>query len=550
MNDYNRECKIPSPAIDCDTDYKYRTIDGTCNNLKHPQWGSASTAQARFLEAHYDNGYDSPRNTGTHGAKLPSARVISNILHRSTEKTDFDPHLTVMHMSYGQYLDHDLIATPIVMGINNSDLQCCGVDEIGPECIPIDIPTDDPYYNRSCMSLTRSSPAPRVDRVPGAREQLNEVTSYIDASTVYGSDDEIAASLRTFKKGLLITESHERLPSGGKSKCFLETEADYCQKAGDKRVNVVPNLGALHLLFVREHNRIAERLAAINPSWNDETIYQESRKIVSAITQHITYNEYLPEILGQRHMEMYGLYSNTSGFHRIYDEKLDASVRNVVGAAAFRFGHSQVPNHQAVFDKYRRPTMVKPIEQTYHRPHMCAMWNGRGADGLMRWLTTAHSTASDRFFESGVRDKLFQDKDKISMDLPAVNIQRGRDHGLPGYNKWREWCNLPVAKTFSQLRDHDRHTTKLLSQLYRFTYLIDRHPDDIDLFAGAMAETTIPDSLVGPTFACILSMQFQALKRGDRFWYENPFRKTGFNQDEVVRLTAKTYDSISGVRIL
>ena len=72
-----------------------------------------------------------------------------------------------------------------------------------------------------------------------------------------------------------------------------------------------------------------------------------------------------------------------------------------------------------------------------------------------------------RFFESGVRDKLFEDKDKISMDLPAVNIQRGRDHGISGYNKWRRWCNLPEAKTFGSLRDHDPNVARLLSGVYR-----------------------------------------------------------------------------------
>ena len=111
---------------------------------------------------------------------------------------------------------------------------------------------------------------------------------------------------------------------------------------GDTRVNQIMGLTALHILFLRQHNFLASALAALNPQWNDEILYLEARRIISAMMQHITYNEFLPSLLGRLTMDTYGLTPQTSGYSSSYDESINPSITNEFGAAAFRMGHSLI----------------------------------------------------------------------------------------------------------------------------------------------------------------------------------------------------------------
>ena len=114
-------------------------------------------------------------------------------------------------------------------------------------------------------------------------------------------------------------------------------------------MNVIPNLSALHIAFIREHNRLVAKLAALNTPWknDDEKLYQTARKIVGAYMQHITYDEYLPHVLNSDLMESYKLKLGTD---YKYKPDVNAGIQNVFAAAAFRYGHSQVPNHQGLTD--------------------------------------------------------------------------------------------------------------------------------------------------------------------------------------------------------
>merc|ERR1719348_166328 len=121
----------------------------------------------------------------------------------------------------------------------------------------------------------------------------------------------------------------------------------------------------------------------------------------------------------------------------------------------------------------------------------------------------------DRRLTEEVANHLFEEKGKAfsGLDLGALNIQRGRDHGLPGYNKYRELCGLSRAETFADLQEINPVWAGNLGKVYK-------HPDDVDLFVGMLLERRVEGGIVGPTLGCLLGTQFRALRRCDRFWYE------------------------------
>ena len=166
---------------------------------------------------------------------------------------------------------------------------------------------------------------------------------------------------------------------------------------GDERVSEQPSLSMIHTVFVREHNRLAEMLASANPSLDDENIFQEARKIVVAEIQHITYNEYLPIVLGDDYMTYFELYSKPSGFDYLnYNIFIDASIVNVFAAATFRYGHSQVPNELKKNYNIGGPSVQeRQLEDNFFKTNMI-LEESNGADKLARYAATANSHLVDR----------------------------------------------------------------------------------------------------------------------------------------------------------
>jgi len=544
--------------------YKYRSVDGTCNNLNNPQWGSAFQPFARFLPPEYEDGVSTIRKSVIAGNDLPSARRISTGVHKDVSRPSST--FTLMLMQWGQFLDHDLTATSQTRSFNHSIPKCCRIPLhlSHPDCLPIGVPADDEYFNGSisCMEFIRSSPVPRSDCTLGPREQLNQLTSWLDGSVIYGSTDEDLKNLRLFKKGKLqysFMPSRKsllpRLHHFHEGECVVTSPRLFCFHAGDARVNEQPGLAAMHTVWLRQHNLIAEKLNTMNPQWSEEVVFQETRKIVIAMVQHISYREFLPLLLGPNVMKAFGLRLLKTGYFTGYDDTADATVPNSFASAAFRFGHSLVqPTINRCDEAHREMPYKVDLSQEMMIPSN--LHNLGEVDRISLGLASQRAQRRDEFITSQLTNHLFKTQGHKGLDLAAINIQRGRDHGLPPYLKWREACGLmkPILNNKSlETWNEFGEATGILPEKVRMLASVYESPWDVDLFPGGMVELPVKGGLVGPTFACIIGQTFRNLRRGDRFWYENPGQFTvtqlrAIRNTTLARVICDTSDAIQTVQ--
>ncbi|XP_030376363.1 uncharacterized protein LOC115625455 [Scaptodrosophila lebanonensis] len=500
---------------------RYRTHDGTCNNKRRPRWGSAQMPFNRFLPPEYGDGVDSVRSS-TDGSPLSSSRFVSLLVHGAREG---EAPLTLMIAMWGQMLDHDLTSTAQPRSINGSIPSCCGGKDFHPSCFPIKVPLDDPWLaplKVRCLEFLRSAPAQRRDCVLSWREQTNQVTSYIDASPIYSNSAKSADNARVFRNGLLIY-------GRGKPEedvCQRGAIATQCIRAGDGRSGEQPGLLAMHHVWVGEHNRIAMELSELNPHWSDEKIYQEARRIVGAMFQHITYREFLPIILGREVCKLFDLDLLPNGYYEGYDAKVNPTVANSFAAAAFRFGHSLVQNSYLRCDRHHN--IINNNVSLHEEFQRGDIGSAGSLHRLLRGLASQRALKRDEFITPELTNHLFQTPGfPFGLDLAAINVQRGRDHGIAPYTAWRVPCGLSPIHSFEDLANVvGPESAKRISHAYRSVH-------DIDLFVGGIAERPVVGGLVGPTFACIIAQQFSNSRRGDRFWYENGGFESSFTPAQL-----------------
>lgn len=160
-------------------------------------------------------------------------------------------------------------------------------------------------------------------------------------------------------------------------------------------------------------------------------------------------------------------------------------------------------------------------------------------DRILLGLVNQPAQKRDQFISEELTNHLFQTPGfPFGMDLASLNVQRGRDHGIAPYVDWRQPCSLSPIRDWNDL---DRVMNPEVASKFRDIYAA---VEDIDLFSAGLAEKPVADGLVGPTFACIIAQQFRSLRKGDRFWYENPFLESGFSPEQLQQIRRTTLAQI------
>nr|XP_020043767.1 lactoperoxidase isoform X1 [Castor canadensis] len=543
-------CDNPAPVVKCDMSSPYRTITGNCNNRRKPALGAANRALARWLPAEYEDGLSLPfgwtPGKTRNGFPLPLAREVSNeIAGYLNEEGVLDQNRSLLFMQWGQIVDHDLDFAPDTeMGSSNySKAQCDEYCIQGDNCFPIMFPPGDPKLKTQgkCMPFFRAGfVCPTQPYQSLAREQINALTSFLDASLVYGPEPSLASRLRNLSSPLGLMAVNQEFSDNGlpllpfvtqkPSPCeLINTTANVpCFLAGDSRAAEQILLATSHTLFLREHNRLARELKTLNPQWDGEKLYQEARKILGAFVQIITFRDYLPIVLGDEMQKWIPLYQG-------YNESVDPRISNVF-TFAFRFGHLEIPSTVSRLDENYQPWGSEselPLHTLFFNTWRIA--KDGGIDPLVRGLLAkkAKLMKQNKMMTGELRNKLFQPTHTIhGFDLASINIQRGRDHGQPAYNSWRGFCGLSQPRTLEELSTVLRN--EMLAKKFLGLY---GTPDNIDIWIGAIAEPLVKRGRVGPLLACLLGQQFQRIRDGDRFWWENPGVFTEKQQDSLKKMS-------------
>lgn len=491
-----------------------RTFSGEGNNFKNRDWGAAHSQVLRVTRTNYADNI-----SAVNDAQLPIPRKISNELFEQKDPI-FDSHLLSDFVwVFGQFIDHDITL----------------VESDNTEPVILDIPIDDEYFTPSDFIFTSRNKEMTGTglSVDNPREYINEISSFLDGSAVYGSDKERADWLRSFTDGKLKVSEGDLLPWNTVSGEFsddIDTNSPFMADdtrqlskwfvAGDIRANENPLLVAMHTIFVREHNRLCDELKENHPNWDDERLYQRARKLVGAYMQNILFYEWLPS-LGVILPE----YSS-------YNEDINPSVTNVFSAAAFRIGHTMINSDLLRMDNNgdEIPEGNIKLQDAFFNPQSIIL--AGGVDPFFKGMGIQVMQELDCKVIGDLRNFLFGAPGSGGLDLASLNIFRGRDRGLASYNQIREDFGLPLVKDFSDFTASEEDAVAM-ENLYGT-------PDNLDAWVGMLAEQHIDNAVIGPLVMRIMEDQFQNLRDGDRFYFENDPAFTLREKNEIKNI--KLYD--------
>jgi len=504
-------CTVP-PVCNAAT-LKYRTYDGSCNNLITPLYGVAGTRYNLLFPI------CEPSNN-----PLPNTRNVSVKIFGFADNVDKQNSMVMV--GFSQFLTHDIsygrdikdkstccTAGGTLTGANG----CTGIQG------PIIVPVNDPFLSMfKCFPFAQTNFIDNTckinsDPIDATTAKRNSVTSYFDLSQVYGVSSAQNADIRTFSSGKLKTEfrNNNEWPVSDPTNtgCLVnnylpDQPAPGCYLFGDDRGNQNIQLSHMQITWVKFHNIYAAKLSTKHPEWNDEKCFQETRQLVIAIYQNIITYEYLKLVIGPANPLVIKLTKNDIFNIDYYNSNINPGVFSEHAAAAFRYLHSMIQDEAELCDGKSFPLNdclfgIRCLEPDNYNNFTC---------GIAKQSTEA----VDINFDPAIHNLMFVPTPNVIWDLLATDIQRGRDHKLCSYNTARKKCGLLSLSTWALVQlNFGPDITQNLQSLYK-------SPNDIDLMVGGSLEIHVPGTLFGPTFLCIVQEQFKNVIFGDRFYYKRP----------------------------
>ncbi|MEV4641744.1 peroxidase family protein [Actinoplanes sp. NPDC049548] len=560
-----------------------QSLDGRGNNTRHSGWGSSGLPYSRTAPARYADGLSAQVGG-------PNPRYLSNRIFNDSVRTAegatvgvdvfSETQVSQWGWAWGQFLDHNIAMREGVLAS-----QPHGEDS------PIETVPGDPYDPvRNQVPFTRSGSAPGTG-VTGPRQQVNMQSSYIDAAAVYGGTEDRLEWLREgpvdgdmSNNGARLLLPDDYLPVRGSRGApdsapemelggQLARDSSPAVVAGDGRANNNAVLTGIQTLFAREHNRIVGQLPS---GLSEETKFQIARRVVISEIQYITYNEFLPAM------------GVTLAGYRRYDPTVDATVSNefsTVGYRAHSVVHSNIPAETNA-DRYTaddiealrrqgvqvtlspdgtKASLVAKISLAQFNPNLVRLYQ---LGPLLQGVGLLPQYKNDEQVDILLRDVLCPPapgQPPCLVDLAAIDVQRGRDHGMPSYNDLRRAYGLPARTSFAEiigessesfpvdplltpgdeLNDYNSLDYTSITNLFgsdvgpingpaedftaytatRRTPLAARlkalygSVDAVDALVGMMSEPHLPRSQLGELQQAIWTDQFGRLRDGDRFFY-------------------------------
>lgn len=455
---------LPKQPSGINASFEARSITGFGNNKKNPAQGKVGQPFTRLVSNSYRDQKFSPVKKFR-----PNARKISTELFSSQEELN-TLNLTNFFWIWALFIFRDISVT------SESD-----------EYFKIKTPLNDEYITEPYLNYKRSKFAANTNQT---REQINERSSYLDGSSIYGHSIKRASAIRGPDGTLKVSNNNllpanttleENYPNNSDSLYFL---------TGDPRANEFLPLLALHTVFVREHNRLTYLFRSNNRHLSSDQAYQAARRVVVALIQSITYNEFLPLIINEKNLESYTGYSPKT-------ESQSYNSFNVIQ----NFIYSAIPTrfHRLNADGAHITQGAAALADSIYRPDR--LTEGGGIEPLLRGASQQLCNRINTDFNQ----VFLNNNPHILKDLIAETIQKSRDHGIPLYNDFRVALKLP--------KNYNISSSKLLS--------IYKKVDMADMFVGAMLEEHIPGLPIGETISCVLEKQFANIRDADRFYYKN-----------------------------